>query len=81
MAASKMPDAYIGKEQAYVKHAILKTYLQRLFMIVGQGKGPVINYVDCFAGPWQEEDQNLSNTSTIHLLVSRSNKWRTASKV
>jgi len=58
-----MPEAYIGREQAYVKHTILKTYLQRLFMIVGQGREAVINYVDCFAGPWQEEDDNLSDTS------------------
>jgi len=58
-----MPDVYIGKEQAYVKHTILKTYLQRLFMIVGQGKETVINYVDCFAGPWHEEDDKLSDTS------------------
>ncbi len=63
MTRSKMPDAYIGKEQAYVKHTILKIYLQRLFMIVGQGKETVINYVDCFAGPWQEEDDKLSDTS------------------
>jgi len=58
-----MPEAYIGREQAYVKHTILKTYLQRLFMIVGQGKETVVNYVDCFAGPWQEEDKSLSDTS------------------
>lgn len=63
MAMNKMPDAYIGREQAYVKHTILKTYLQRLFMIVGQGKEDIVNYVDCFAGPWQEEDQTLSDTS------------------
>jgi three-Cys-motif partner protein len=58
-----MPDVYIGKEQAYVKHTILRTYLQRLFMIVGQGKETVINYVDCFAGPRKEEDDNLGDTS------------------
>jgi len=58
-----MPDVYIGKEQAYVKHTILKTYLQRLFMIIGQGRESTINYVDCFAGPWQEEDERLSDTS------------------
>lgn len=63
MQKSKMPKIYIGKEQAYVKHTILKTYLQRLFIIVGQGKETVINYVDCFAGPWQEEDDHLSDTS------------------
>ena len=63
MTKSKMPDTYIGKEQAYVKHTILRTYLQRLFIIVGQGKETVINYVDCFAGPWKEEDEHLSDTS------------------
>jgi len=58
-----MPETYIGKEQAFVKHTILETYLQRLFMIVGRNKETVINYVDCFAGPWQEDDENLSDTS------------------
>ncbi len=63
MKGSKVPDAYIGREQAYVKHTILKTYLQRLFMIVGQGKEAVINYVDCFSDPWKEGDERLSDTS------------------
>ena len=63
MPKSRMPDAYLGKEQAYVKHTILRTYLQRLFMIVGRSKETVINYVDCFAGPWKEEDDNFSDTS------------------
>ena len=63
MTGSKMPNAYIGREQAYVKHTILKTYLQRLFMIVGQGKESVINYVDCFSGPWKEGDERLIDTS------------------
>lgn len=59
----KMSDAYIGREQAYIKHTVLKTYLQRMFMIVGRNKEVVINYVDCFAGPWEEEDHKLSDTS------------------
>jgi len=54
---------YIGREQALVKHTILKTYLQRLFMIIGQGKADVINYVDCFSGPWEAEDEKLEDTS------------------
>lgn len=60
---SKIPREYVGREQAYVKHTILRSYLQRLFMIVGQAKEPVINYVDCFAGPWQEESEHLRDTS------------------
>ena len=63
MAKSKMPKTYIGKEQAFIKHTILKTYLERLFMIVGLKKELVINYVDCFAGPWKDEGDNLCDTS------------------
>lgn len=53
---------YQGREQAYVKHTILRTYLQRLFMIIGRSE-KVINYVDCFAGPWSEESDDLRDTS------------------
>jgi three-Cys-motif partner protein len=57
-----IPKEYHGREQAYVKHTILKTYLQCLFMIIGR-KETVINYVDCFAGPWAEESDDLKDTS------------------
>ncbi|NOX28167.1 MAG: three-Cys-motif partner protein TcmP [Gammaproteobacteria bacterium] len=63
MNENLIPSNYIGKEQAYVKHTILRTYLQRLFMIVGQSRQQVFNYVDCFSGPWQESDTRLSDTS------------------
>lgn len=59
---SLIPVVYKGREQAYVKHSILKTYLQRLFMIIGRSE-KVINYVDCFAGPWSEESDDLRDTS------------------
>ncbi|WP_110970690.1 three-Cys-motif partner protein TcmP [Pseudomonas huaxiensis] len=59
---SFIPMEYQGREQAYVKHAILRTYLQRLFMIIGRSE-KVINYVDCFAGPWSEESDDLRDTS------------------
>lgn len=59
----KMSDAYSGREQALVKHTILESYLQRLFMIVGRSKCSVINYVDCFSGPWQATDEKLADTS------------------
>lgn len=58
-----VPEAYIGREQAFIKHLTLDTYLQRLFMIIGRSEA-VINYVDCFAGPWaSEDDQELKDTS------------------
>ena len=59
---SLIPMEYQGREQAYVKHTILRTYLQRLFMIIGRSE-KVINYVDCFAGPWSEESDDLRDTS------------------
>jgi len=53
---------YKGREQAFIKHNLLKQYLQRLFLIIGQ-HAKVICYVDCFAGPWQEGSPDLNDTS------------------
>ncbi len=58
----QIPTEYHGREQAYIKHTILRTYLTRLFMIIGNGE-TVINYIDCFAGPWQDESDELRSTS------------------
>lgn len=58
-----IPREYEGREQAYIKHYILKSYLQRLFMIIGLQRHLTINYVDCFAGPWSDETEDLSDTS------------------
>lgn len=55
-------DPYRERNQAKIKHMLLQSYLVRLFMILGQ-REPVINYVDCFAGPWQSELEDLSDTS------------------
>lgn len=53
---------YEGKPHTFIKHALLKAYLKRLFMIIGQSER-TIRYVDCFAGPWQEESDDLETTS------------------
>ncbi len=58
----QIPKHYKGREQAYFKHSLLKAYLERLFMIVGQHH-KTICYVDCFAGPWQEKSNDLEDTS------------------
>jgi len=58
----KIPNQYKGKEQAFIKHRLLETYLERLFMIIGQHEHQ-IRYIDCFAGPWNTESNNLSDTS------------------
>lgn len=53
---------YKRKPQSYIKHTLLRAYLKRLFMIIGQ-RERVIRYVDCFAGPWQDESDDLRDTS------------------
>lgn len=58
----ELPENYKNREQAFIKHCLLKQYLERLFMIIGQHHKEIC-YVDCFAGPWQEESPDLDDTS------------------
>jgi three-Cys-motif partner protein len=62
-----MPESYRGREQAYVKHRLLETYIEKLFLIVGLGAKTLgikeLAYVDCFAGPWGDESESLDSTS------------------
>lgn len=70
LAANKkeiIPRAYLGREQAFIKHLLLEGYLEKLLYIIGWnaselGHSEVI-YVDCFAGPWQESADDLTDTS------------------
>lgn len=67
VAGGGIPDAYDGREQARIKHKLLESYLQKLFLIVGMsaGRGGSIElcYVDCFAGPWGDDFENMNATS------------------
>ncbi|HEY8099298.1 MAG TPA: three-Cys-motif partner protein TcmP [Burkholderiaceae bacterium] len=62
-----IPPAYQGREQAYIKHLLLEGYLERLLYIIGWNASQLghseVVYVDCFAGPWQDESEDLSATS------------------
>ncbi len=58
----EIPEHYKGREQAFIKHTLLRAYIKRLFMIIGRYAN-VIRYVDCFSGPWQEGTENLEDTS------------------
>jgi len=64
---SIIPDGYEGREQAIIKHELLKSYLEKLFLIIGMGSGklgvPELCYVDCFAGPWLDDSEDLDSTS------------------
>ena len=68
----KIPAQYRGREQALIKHQLLETYLYKLFMIVGQHQS-MISYVDCFAGPWQEVSEDMSDTSIGRSLSTMKN--------
>jgi three-Cys-motif partner protein len=54
---------YTNREQAAVKHALLKCYLERLIMITAQRTFDRIAYIDAFAGPWKSTRDDLSDTS------------------
>lgn len=62
-----VPEAYEGREQAYIKHRLLEGYLERLFLIVGMSSHRLgvseLCYVDCFAGPWGDESEEMDSTS------------------
>jgi three-Cys-motif partner protein len=55
---------YDNREQAFVKHFVLKHYLQRLAMKVGNfAPGTTINYTDGFSGPWDAVSADASDSS------------------
>ncbi len=53
---------YKGREHSGIKHYLLESYLEVLFMIIGQHERRIC-YVDCFSGPWNEANENLAGTS------------------
>lgn len=56
-------DVYRGREHSYIKHELLKGYLEKLLLIVGTKGTKEITYVDCFAGPWGSDEDSLAGTS------------------
>ena len=73
------PEEYFGRELAYLKHELLKAYLGKLFPIIGMSASRLriseICYVDCFAGPWSTEKDDLADTS-IGVSLSSFEKWK-----
>jgi len=55
---------YEGREQSYIKHQFLTKYLQEAAFKTLQGRSPIFNFVDAFAGPWSVADEdNYSDAS------------------
>ena len=65
--AGTIPEIYEGRVPALIKHTLLKHYLEKLVLIIGMNGRTVgkaeICYVDCFAGPWGSNEENLDGTS------------------
>lgn len=59
---NNIPDPYDDREQTWVKHDILRRYLLRLAVIVGKWAAS-ITYIDCFSGPWENKNEDFSDTS------------------
>ena len=53
---------YEGREQSRAKHEVLRGYLGRFAHIIGTWKSS-ITYVDCFSGPWDVQNPDLSDSS------------------
>jgi three-Cys-motif partner protein len=53
---------YKGREQSYVKHIFLESYLEALVHKTASQYAHVV-YVDGFAGPWQSANESFDDTS------------------
>jgi three-Cys-motif partner protein len=63
------PNLYVDREHTYVKHFVLRFYLEKLAYKIGMSwRGAALNYVDGFAGPWQSKSETLKDTSP-HIAV------------
>lgn len=49
---------YQGREQSFIKHLFLNNYLEIAAYKLFQGRSPIFNFVDAFAGPWRVSDSN-----------------------
>lgn len=59
-------EIYKGREQTFVKHYVLRNYLQSLTYKLALGfRKPefVLTYIDGFSGPWESVTEDLSDTS------------------
>jgi three-Cys-motif partner protein len=69
---------YAGREQAYVKHVLLESYLEKLVHKVASRYDHVA-YVDGFAGPWQSANERFEDTSfgiALRALRSAKATWK-----
>jgi len=74
-----VPEAYVGREQAYIKHLFLRKYLERLVHKIASFANCIV-YVDGFSGPWKSAAQNYADTSfciALKALTDARRSWLT----
>lgn len=74
-------DSYRGREHSYIKHELLKGYLEVLLSVVGVAGTKEFVYVDCFAGPWGDDTEAMTGTSIAISLVILSKVRETLASV
>lgn len=78
-----IPLEYVGREQSYLKHRVLQTYLEawshKLGSVRVRGKVTRLWYVDAFAGPWNARSAKLADTSIaigLGALAEAARTWK-----
>jgi three-Cys-motif partner protein len=69
---------YAGREQSYVKHVLLESYLEKLVHKIASRYDHVA-YVDGFAGPWLSANERFEDTSfgiALNALRSAKATWK-----
>lgn len=69
---------YVGREQSYVKHVFLESYLEALVHKTASTY-PHIVYVDGFAGPWRSANEKFEDTSfgiALNALRRAKGSWK-----
>lgn len=67
-----IPAEYHDREQSFLKHRVLSEYLElwgRKIGSLSRSRPVTLWYVDCFAGPWKNQNEALEDTS-IHIGLS-----------
>jgi three-Cys-motif partner protein len=73
---------YKDREQSYVKHVFLESYLERLAHKTAI-QYPHVVYVDGFAGPWQSAHEDFHDTSfevALNALSGAKNSWKASGR-
>ncbi|HEY7297419.1 MAG TPA: three-Cys-motif partner protein TcmP [Xanthobacteraceae bacterium] len=73
---------YKDREQSYVKHVFLESYLERLAHKTAS-QYPHVVYIDGFAGPWQSAHEDFQDTSfgvALNALSRAKNSWKASGR-